>query len=281
MRPRKRVLLLVDLSYQIYRASAAYPMLSSNGVFTGGLYGFFVSFAKAVRETQATHVVCCRDVKPYKRSLVYPQYKQLRKKNIDEDLKDRYEQSTPLVWKTLEAIGIDPWGVAGFESDDLIAYTALRQRHRFDQIIAASNDSDLWQLFDAVPNFAAFNKEIEELWNAKRLREEHGLTAEQFMLSTALMGTHNDIEGIPKVGEKTSRAAVKDPAKLRKYMDSHGDLIRRNLDLIKLPHAEFRGHTPPALRESSPRDMYRALGRYDIEVTSSMVDALNQLQANR
>lgn len=276
----KRVLLLVDLSYQVYRAAAAHPMLSSDGVFTGGLYGFFVSFAKAVRETRATHCVICRDTKPYVRSLVYPEYKQLRKKNRDDDLLQRYEESTPLVLEALRAVGLDPWSVPGFESDDLIAYLVGRDRHRYDRIIAASNDSDLWQLF-GVENFAAFNKDIGDLWDGARLQGVHGLTPDEFMLATALQGTHNDIAGIPKVGEVTARKAVKDPAKLRTFMATHQQLIERNLGLIKLPHADFPGGAPPAIRESTRRDMYRALGRYDIEVTSSMVDAIEQLQKGR
>ena len=254
-------------------------MLSSNGVFTGGLYGFLVSFAKAVRETRATHCVICRDTKPYLRSRTYPEYKQLRKKNSDPELLERYEFSTPLVLDALKAIGIDPWGIPGFESDDLIGYLARRDRHRYDRIIAASNDSDLWQLFDDVPNFAAFNKDIADLWDGVKLRRVHGLTAAEYMLATALQGTHNDIAGIPKVGPKTANDAVKDPAKLRALMASHSAIVERNLGLIKLPHPDFPLYvSPPRLRESSRRDLYRAMGRYDIEVTSSMVDAVDQLQ---
>ena len=68
----ERILVCVDLSYQVYRASAAHPMLTSRRVFTGGLYGFLQTFAKTVRETRATHVAFCQDCKPYRRSLEYP-----------------------------------------------------------------------------------------------------------------------------------------------------------------------------------------------------------------
>lgn len=277
---RPRVLLLVDLSYHVYRAAAAHPMLSSDGVFTGGLYGFFQSFAKAVRDTQATHVAICQDSKPYLRSRDYPDYKKLRKKAADEDLLERYTASTPLVLDALSAIGIKPWGVPGFEADDMIGWAAITQRHRFTRIIAGSNDSDLYQLF-VLPNFATFNNEVKEAWDGERLARDLGLTPAEFMLATALQGTHNDIAGIEGVGVKKSRAAAKDPALLRPLMSKHGDIVQRNLDLIRLPHREFPGSVMPPIRESTARDMYRALGRYDIEVTASMIAALDQIQPRR
>lgn len=273
-----RVLLLVDLSYQCYRASAAHPMLSCDGAFTGGLYGFFQTFAKAVRDTGATHVGVGQDRKPYVRSRDYPEYKQLRKKARDEDLVRRHQESMPMILDALAAIGISPWGVDGFEFDDVAAHAVLAGRHRYERIWAASNDSDLWQLF-GVENFACFNSEVSDAWNGHRLRKELDLTPEQYALSTALMGTHNDIEGIRGVGVKTARRAARDdPALLRQLRDKHGDVIERNLGLIRLPHAEFPGSALPPLREADPRDLYRALGRWDIQVTDSMARAVEQLQ---
>lgn len=274
-----RVLLLVDLSYQSYRSCAANPNLRDReNRFTGGIYGFFQSLAKSVRETGATDLVVCQDRKPYLRSIDYPEYKQLRKKAQDPELKANHEASMPKILEALAAMGIRPWGIDGFESDDMAGYAARKYRGRFDRIYAASNDSDLFQLMDEVPNFSLYAKDIATCWNAARLRSELGMTAEQYTLATALQGTHNDIAGIPGVGEVTARKAAKDPALLRKYRASHGDVIDRNLALIRLPHPRFPGASLPENGEATPRDMYRALGRHDIEVTGSMVEALMQVQ---
>ncbi len=278
-----RVLLAVDASYHSYRASAAHPGLSSGDVFTGGLYGFFVSVSKMIREVQATHVVFCTDSKPYTRSLEYAQYKQLRKATADPELLARHRESLPLILDTLKFLGLPVWGIAGFESDDLIAHCVTKYRHRYDHIWAGSNDGDLFQLF-GVPNFAQY---VTELSLAKRgpliTYGNTQVTPAEFMLCTALTGTHNDIEGIHKVGPVTAIKIVRDAALMRQTRERYGSMIDRNLRLIQLPHPEFPRHEtiPALLAPVEDHRLYRALGRYDIQVTTTMVRAMEQLRCTR
>jgi 5'-3' exonuclease len=165
-----RTLLLVDLSYQVYRAAAAHPMLTSRRTFTGGLYGFFTTVAKMIRDTKATEVVFCQDLKPYKRSETYPQYKQLRKKDADEELLMMFTQSMSLVLDAIRATGLPIWGVRGFEFDDLVAHAAIRYRHRFDTIWGGTNDSDVYQLFWC-HNFKVYRKSLADVMDAPAFRE--------------------------------------------------------------------------------------------------------------
>lgn len=275
-----RILLAVDMSYQVYRAAAAHPMLTSRRVFTGGLYGFFAFLGKAVRETQATHIAFCRDVKPYKRSEVYPAYKSFRKAKADDGLKEMFTQSMKLVLEGLEDSGARTWGLQGFESDDLIGHCVMKYRNRFDRIYAASNDSDLWQLLWA-DNFRIYRTGIADVMSGDKLARK-GFTPEEHMLATALMGTHNDIEGIPRVGEVTAFKAVKDAAAMRAMRERHGALIDRNLALIKLPHPEFpREVTIPTHEGFNRRTLYSYLGRYDIDVTGAMTSAFEALQGDK
>lgn len=273
-----RVLLAVDLSYQVYRASAAHPMLTSRRVFTGGLFGFFTTLAKTIRETKATDVVFCQDRKPYLRSLIYPEYKQIRKKNRDDELLKMFNQSMTLVLEVLDSVGFEPWGLAGFESDDLIGHAVCKYRGRFERIYAASNDSDLFQLL-IYPNVAIYSKSITDCTTGASLMEKTGLTPLQFMTMTALTGTHNDIAGIDKVGPITAKKAVLDPAMMRIQRDKHAKLIDRNLRLIKLPHDDFPwSESLPTYRGIyNSRDLYRSLGFYDIDVTNAMAQAFEQI----
>lgn len=276
---RRPVLLAVDLSYQVYRASAAHPMLTSRRTFTGGLYGFLTTLAKTIRETRADRLVLCQDRKPYLRSLTYPDYKQLRKKNADDELLLMYSQSMKLVLEAIEVIGLPLWGVDGFESDDLIGHCVAQRRSRYDRIYAASNDSDLFQLLGC-EHFFIYKDSIANLVSGSSLMKNKGLTPDQFMLATALQGTHNDIEGIPGVGEVRAAKAAKDPALLRVLQDRWGPIIARNLSLIKLPHPEFPWQSaPPKLgRSFSAQALYRFCGRYDIDVTKAMLDSFDQVQ---
>lgn len=282
----KRILLAIDLSYQCYRSAAAHPRLTCTGpgtddIFTGGLYGFFMTFGKTVRETKATDLLICRDSKPYIRSLVYPEYKQLRKKSSDPELLTRAHDTQAMVLDVLDECGFYSWSVPGFESDDLIAHAAVNWRGRFDMIYAASNDSDLFQLFD-IPNFRIYADNIAAVIGPGHTKML-GLTPSEFALASALSGTHNDIEGIPGVGPVRAAKAIKDPAIMRAYRSTHGAIIDRNRGLIKLPHPEFpRWAVFPEHRGGFvSRNLYRSLARYDIDTTAAIVEAFEQLQPKR
>jgi 5'-3' exonuclease len=277
VKPTKTVL-LVDLSYQTYRAAAAHPMLTSGRHFTGGLYGFMTTIAKIIRETNANEVVFCSDVKPYLRSQLYPEYKQIRKKSADDELIKMFKSSYLLVTGLLQEWGFPIWGIQGFESDDLIAHAAIKYRHRYKAIYAASNDSDLFQLL-WIPNFFIYAKDMASLHSGQSVMTKHGVTPAQFMLSTALQGTHNDVAGIPKVGPVTALKAIKDPVFMRALREKHHDLIERNLKLIKLPHDAFpRSEGIPRVTGIfDQRLMIRTLGRFDIDVTQSMLQSFEQV----
>jgi DNA polymerase-1 len=277
--PSSRTLLAVDLSYQTYRAASAHQKLTSqDGEFTGGLYGFLVTLAKIIRDTEATRVVVTADRKPYLRSGIYPQYKQIRKSASDPELKAKVEVSKPQIVAALETIGIPVVGIEGFESDDLIGHYARQYRHRFDTIYAASNDSDLFQLLDPRGRFRIYRKDESDVWSHDAVLKHYGITPEQYILATALMGTHNDVEGIPRVGVKTAVAAVTSPGKMRQYLEQHGELIDRNMRLIRLPFEGFPAQTPlPACGTFQHRALYRFCSKYDISVTKSMLDAFEQV----
>lgn len=273
-----RALLVVDASYQIYRACAAHPELRTvDGEHTGGVYGFLQTFCKAVRETGATHAVLGLDSKPYVRSRDYPMYKKIGRGGNPE-LKEMFDLAEPQVHWFMRECGIPLWRAAGFEFDDLCAHVVRRHRSRYEHVYAMTNDSDAFQLLDH-PQFAIYKDHIRNVVDREALRRSTGLTPEQYMLSTALMGTHNSVEGITGVGIKTSQKAVKDPALLRKYRDAYGELIERNLGLIRLPHPEFPNRVPVPGRTDgfNARTLYRACAKYEIECTLTMVNAFEQL----
>ena len=170
------------------------------------------------------------------------------------------------------------WAEPGFEADDLAAHAVRHSASRWRRIFAASNDSDLYQLL-TVSNFAVFKDERGTAVDAAALRARFGMSPEEFMLASALQGTHNDIAGIAGVGEKTAAKIVRDPALLRRYRDSHGEVIDRNLALIKLPHPEFprSARLPGRTGPFNSRSLYRWAGKYGIEVTASMVNAYEQV----
>jgi DNA polymerase I len=275
----KHCLLAIDLSYQTYRAAAAHPNLTSGRHFTGGIYGFVTTLAKTIRETQATHLILCKDSKPYVRSVEYPEYKTLRKKAADPDLLKAMKSSLVLVTNLLLDLGLPILEAPGYESDDIIAHCLLKHRHRFTKLYAASNDSDLFQLLKH-SNIALYVKDIASCHTGASVFAKLGITPEQHALMTAITGTHNDVAGVFGVGDKTAIKAIKDTTRMLALRKEHGDVIDRNLKLIELPHATFPRNFDMAMPGRgwfNERDLYRLLSQYDIETTASMIKAFSQV----
>lgn len=277
----KRVLLAVDLSNQIYRAAASHSRLTSGDTFTGGLYGVMVSVASAISRVGATDLVFCMDSKPYVRSLAYPQYKAFRKKDQDPELRRLYKETEPLVLEWAGRTGIPVWAVPGFESDDLIGHAVRLNGWRYAQIVAMSNDEDLFQLCDH-PRFKIWRDVKRGLLGAEYLRSEFNLSPADYVKALALSGTHNDVEGIAGIGPKKSAAIVNDPAKWRRALNEHGPMIERNLSLIRLPHADLTKNGPvilPSVERDyfSIRDLYRFAGVYEIDITPMIANAFEQV----
>lgn len=282
--PKRRVALLVDLSNALYRACASHLDLSFDYLYTGGLYGFMQAMAKAVRETEATDIYVCADTKPYLRSVAYPSYKRLRRAEGSEGsgfaLQEMVQVSKPMVLELCSVLGWPVLSQVGFEADDLIAAVVEWHRCRFDMLYASSNDSDLFQLLDR-RRFAVYRDKLSNAVTGATLRSSLGLTPAQYMLATALQGTHNDIEGIKGCGEMRSRQAALDPVLMRKYRDGHAHVIDRNLSLIKLPHPELPRMQLPTHGPFNLRALYRWTSGYGIQVTSAMADSFEQIARGR
>lgn len=273
-----RVLLAVDLSNQAYKASAAFSGLTSSGRFTGGLYGFLVGLQKAITAVGATDLVICEDRKPYLRSKLYPEYKAARKESRDPELYERAQFSIGLIKELLQVTGWPLWALPGFESDDLIAHAVTKYRHRFRKIVAMSNDSDLYLLFQ-YPVFQVY-KGKNGIYDRQQYDKEWlGLPPDLFRMALAFTGTHNEVEGVRGIGPVTARAIVTNPYKLRLAREQHREVVERNLQLIQLPHPDFPRSEPipKYTRRFTERDLLRFCGRFDITLTREMCVAFEQI----
>lgn len=288
-------ILAVDLSNQVYKAVHGFRALSSGQVFTGGLYGFLRMVSRAALVTGANRIVVCADRKPYKRSMVYPEYKMLRRTAQDPDIVADAKMSQGLVSQALAALRIPVWEAPGYEADDLAGALVRKHHHRFDRIISMSGDSDLWQLLD-VPNYAVFagakmgargkGKAPPDVIHTPQSFSEDmgGMTAAQYVEYLALQGTHNDVAGIHGIGPAKARAAVlsggaSGPA--HALYEANRAVIERNKALIVLPMPEFPAHEfpLPPREDLDIRALVRYCDQFEIDVTSDMEEAF--LQCNR
>ena len=282
----ERRLLLVDFKNQAYRATAAHSGLFSGRVFTGGLYGFLVALCSAIRFIGATTVVCATDLPPYKRSRAFKEYKGDRTLPDDEEHKILVMKGSAAmaqIKQVCELLGIPVWGVEGFEFDDVCAWATTYHRQRYSRIAAMANDSDLYQLFD-VPAFCIYKGAKQGIYDRASFVEEFGeLSRDQWIDVLSMTGTHNAVPGVDGIGPKTALKAVRDRARLRVIMDKHGDVIERNRELIRLPYAGFPSRPMFDYADHSSivlRDFARFCARFDIQTTSGMLEALQDLRNN-
>lgn len=274
-----RVLLLIDLSNAVYKACAVNPTLSSSdGEFTGGLYGFIAAMAKAIAATEATHVCICEDRKPYRRSQLYPEYKLIRVVTKDKALTTKVTTTVEQVRKLCAVTGWPIWAVDEFEADDLIAHATIHYRHRFKKIIAMSGDSDLYQLFNW-KHFEMF-KGKQGVYNYEDfLKEWRGLSPSKLVMALALTGTHNDVEGIDGVGPVTAIHAMNNPEHLDTLVKLHADMFARNMELIVLPHKDFpRAEQMPLKGIYDERALQRFCSRYDIQLQRWQAENFERLK---
>lgn len=273
----RSAILAVDISNLLYRSCHSYRQLTSGDTFTGGIYGVMTLVAKAINSLQVDRVVICRDMKPYIRSEVYPEYKALRQESKDPVLAELVKDSLALVLEFCQVVGWPVWAVPGFESDDLVAHLAIKYRHRFDRIIAMSNDSDLFQLF---------SQRGFSIWRGQRghytkedYDKEWGLTSEQFKWALAFIGTHNDVEGVKGIGPVKAREIVLDASKLRLHRDTHRKVVERNYGLISLPYGPFprTASLPTPTSAYSERVLIRWAGQLDINLTKDMAEAFDRV----
>jgi DNA polymerase-1 len=275
-----RVLLIVDFKNVVYRSVSMHDALFHARVFTGGLYGFIAGVLRAVRDVGATRVVVATDSPPYVRRTQFDGYKGDRKQRPDDDpMLLKGAQSMKLIRELLALLNVPLWALDGFEYDDLCAWAVRTLSPRFDRVVAMTNDSDLFQLFD-VDNFAVHRGAAKGVYGRKEFVAEYGdISAAQWVDVLSMTGTHNAVPGIGGIGPKTAMRALHDPALLRDIMSKHAATIKRNRALITLPHASLPsdpGHRV-ARHTIDLRRFDSFCARYAIRPTARMLEALDDL----
>ena len=143
------------------------------------------------------------------------------KSNKDEELVTRVNESMGYLRELTAVLGLPSWAVKGFECDDLIAHAARKYRNRFKTIVAASHDSDLYQLF-RYPNFLVW-KGKGGLYDHQDFEDEYHIQPDQFITLLSLTGTHNEVAGINKVGPVIATRAINSPSFMRQLRNTHAE----------------------------------------------------------
>ena len=127
-------IIIIDGNSLINRAYYALqrPMITKNGLYTHGVYGFLNMLNKINTDYKQNYMVVAFDRKaPTFRHLEYAEYKAGRKKMPPE-----LAMQLPLLKEVLDAMRIKTLEIDGFEADDIIGTVARKaEAYGLDSLI--------------------------------------------------------------------------------------------------------------------------------------------------
>lgn len=204
-----KVVIIIDGNSLINRAYYAIrrPMMTKEGLYTQGVYGFLNMLFKAKRDYEPGYLVVAFDRKsPTFRHDEYSEYKANRKKMPSE-----LAMQIPLLKEVLKVMNIKIMEIDGFEADDILGTVAKQAEEKGMTPLIITSDRDALQLVSSKTKVILTKKGISELaeYDEEAFMEEYGFKPEQFVDYKGLMGDSSDnIPGLPGVGEKTAHKLI-------------------------------------------------------------------------
>ena len=198
-------IVIIDGNSLVNRAYYAIqrPMITKDGFYTQGIYGFLSMLFKIRADHSPTHMLVAYDRKaPTFRHIEYSDYKAGRRRMPEE-----LAMELPVLKDILRAMGIYQYETDGFEADDIIGTTARMSEEAGLPACIITGDRDALQLATDKTSVIITKKGISEfkLYDDAAMMEEYGFDHEQFIDYKALRGDSSDnIPGIPGVGDKTA-----------------------------------------------------------------------------
>lgn len=205
----KKKLIIIDSSALLYRAFHALPPLKTkSGQETGGIYGFLLTFLKAVKELEADYVAACFDMKAKTfRHEQFEAYKAHRKP-APEGLVGQFA----LLRDVVRAFNIPVFEKEGFEADDLIATICkLCENEKNLEIFIVSGDLDNLQLVSENIKLYTLGRGIKDsvIYDILKVQERFGVNPSQMNDLKALLGDASDnIPGVKGIGKKTAAEII-------------------------------------------------------------------------
>jgi DNA polymerase-1 len=194
-------LYIIDGHAHIYSAYYApmRPLTGPSGEPTKAVFVFTNALLGLIDRAKPDMLVVAMDSKaPSFRVEMYPEYKAHRPP-MPEDLPAQIAH----IERILEAMNIPILRVDGWEADDLIGTLCREAADKGIDAYICSKDKDMLQLLNK--HVVAYDIKKDIVTNTKRLKEDMGLTPQQFIDVLALQGdTADNIPGVPDVGPKTA-----------------------------------------------------------------------------
>lgn len=225
----KRIV-IIDGNSLINRAYYAMqrPMITKEGLYTQGVYGFLNMLAKIRNDYDPGYIVVTFDKKaPTFRHLEFDGYKAGRKQMPPE-----LAMQMPILKDVLDALNIKKVELEGFEADDLIGTIAKAAENTDLEPLIITGDKDALQLATDKTKVLITKKGISEfeIFDEQAFFEKYGFTPLQFIDYKGLMGDPSDnIPGLPGVGEKTAQKLILEYGSIENLIASSAQISNEKL----------------------------------------------------
>jgi DNA polymerase-1 len=206
--------LFIDGMNLYIRCFAATPAMNEDGDHIGGITGFMLSMAAAIRLHRPSRVVIVFDGKggSQRRRELFKEYKENRKtmvklnrtydfNTIDQEHDSRKWQLLKLV-EMIKCLPIIVMAPENIEADDAIAYLTAIVKDRNGKSVILSTDKDFLQLVDE--HTSVWNPIKKRMYNPVSVTVDYGFHPNNFLLYRAITGdTSDNINGVLGIKEKT------------------------------------------------------------------------------
>lgn len=229
-------IVIIDGNYLTFRSVYSNKDLTnSNGMFTGGTFGFLRSLVN-YREL-GNLVVVFDGGKSIQRTNIYPSYKSNRQRDPEIDAKVKMTIKQLNFFLPLLAIPVVQ--LNGFEGDDIVFKLMQIFKKNKDNVIVVSDDSDYYLYLQY--GCKIFRPRNEEFITEVEFKAKFGFDSTYYDLYLAIVGTHNNVSGVLGLGPKRVTAIIKELKEptiesLLQYANSnfkYSQKIKDNFPLIK------------------------------------------------
>jgi DNA polymerase-1 len=233
-------LFLLDAMALIFRAHYAFissPRVNSKGLNTSAVYGFTNTLLEIIQKERPTHLgVAFESTVPTFRQERFPAYKAHRDQT-PEDI----TVAVPYVMRLLEALQIPCLWVDGFEADDVIGALAKAAASQGFEVYMVTPDKDYAQLVqDSIFLYKpGRNKEPNKILDSQAVEQTYGVPPNRITDYLGLVGdTVDNIPGIPKIGEKTALALIKEYGSLEEIIAKAEQIPKKAIRETLIAHKE-------------------------------------------
>ncbi|AFP85473.1 DNA polymerase I [secondary endosymbiont of Heteropsylla cubana] len=197
----KKLIILVDGSFYLYRAYYAFPsLINSKNESTGAIYGVLHMLRSLMIKWQPSQIAVIFDA-PNKtfRHQLFKDYKAHRAPMPD----DLISQIKPL-HDMIKAMGLSLLEINGFEADDIIGTLAIAAERSGLEVLISTGDKDMAQLVSN--NISLINTASNVILKPEDIKLKFGVPPQLISDYLALIGDKTDnIPGVPGIGRKTAQ----------------------------------------------------------------------------